>query len=69
MTYDEKTRRGSVEIMETLASISVVGRNLRAGGFPAEYLAGNIEPDFIWPEGKIAIELTGWIDETPNKQG
>ncbi len=34
-----------------------------------KYLAGNNEPDFIWPEGKIAIELTGWIDEAEISKG
>jgi len=27
------------------------------------YLSGNHEPDFISSDGKIAVELTGWIDE------
>mgnify|MGYP001250113828 CR=1 FL=1 len=33
------------------------------------YLTGNSEPDFIWPEGKIAVELTGWIDEDQIREG
>src|SRR5271167_4719392 len=34
-----------------------------------KYLSGNNEPDFIWPEGKMAIELTGWIDEAQISKG
>jgi hypothetical protein len=34
-----------------------------------KYLAGNNEPDFIWPEGKMAVELTGWIDEAKISKG
>ena len=42
-------------------------------GLPAyrcwKYLAGNKEPDFFWPEGKMAVELTGWIDEAQIREG
>ncbi len=33
------------------------------------YLTGNREPDFVWPEGKIAVELTGWVDQTQMQKG
>ncbi len=33
------------------------------------YLTGNGEPDFLWPEGRMAVELTGWIDQTQIYEG
>ena len=33
------------------------------------YLTGNGEPDFLWSEGRMAVELTGSIDQTQIYEG
>jgi hypothetical protein len=34
-----------------------------------DYLAGDSEPDFLWPGGSLAVELTGWIEEARIHEG